>query len=113
MPSDTFTKAVLSVIAMALVWLCLQTGATPVGAQSQPQRVIVVGWEKPLRSVPVLLVNQDGNPILDSEGLRVVVANHEGQSVPIQISSVGRGSGRWEPLPVEVMKEAGSRMPGD
>jgi hypothetical protein len=110
---DSYTRVVLSVIALALVWLCFQSTATPVGAQSQAQRVVIVGWEKPLRSVPMMLVNQDGNPVLDGDSLRVVVANHEGQAVPIEISSIGRGSGRWESLPVDVMKDPGSRLPGD
>ena len=113
MPTDSYTKVVLSVIALALVWLSFQSTATPVEAQGQAQRVVVVGWEKPLRSVPVMLVNQEGNSILDGDSIRVVVANHEGQAVPIEISSIGRGSGRWEAIPVEVLKEPGSRLPGD
>jgi hypothetical protein len=113
MPTDSYTRVVLSVIAIALVWLCFQTTATPVSAQGQVQRVIVVGWEKPLRSLPIMLVNQEGNSILDGDSIRVVVANHEGQAIPIEISSIGRGSGRWEALPVDVMKDPGSRLPGD
>lgn len=44
---DRYTKAVLTIIAASLIWLCLASGVatTPIEAQSNaPQRVIVSGW---------------------------------------------------------------------
>lgn len=45
MTSDRYTKAVLTVIAAALVWLCIVQ--TPIGSPVQaqtPSRVMIAGW---------------------------------------------------------------------
>lgn len=43
---DPYTKAVLTVIALALVWIAAGGAGPAVEAQDRtPQRVIVVGWE--------------------------------------------------------------------
>ena len=49
MKIDLYTKAILTVIAAALVWLMLDgRGTTTALAQDRtPTRVIVVGWEDP------------------------------------------------------------------
>jgi hypothetical protein len=46
---DAYTKAVLTIIALALVWIAAggPTGTPAVEAQDRtPQRVVVVGWEQ-------------------------------------------------------------------
>ena len=52
MTTDLYTKSVLTVIALCLVYLCL--GKPPVmasaQAQDKPSRVVITGWEPgPLR----------------------------------------------------------------
>ena len=52
MPSDTYTRVVLTFIALCLAWLCAMTTDWPLHAQSKPpmiasgpaQPVVVVGW---------------------------------------------------------------------
>ncbi|MGE0449976.1 MAG: hypothetical protein AB7Q29_10385 [Vicinamibacterales bacterium] len=48
MTPDRYTKAVLTVIAACLVYLCIAvTTGSPVSAQTDgPQRVIIVGWKE-------------------------------------------------------------------
>jgi hypothetical protein len=44
---DWYLRAVLTIIAASLIWLCInsETAAIPLQAQSAaPQRVIVAGW---------------------------------------------------------------------
>ena len=44
---DLYTKVVLTVIAMCLVWLCLdRSQVSPVAhAQNEYQRMVIVGWQ--------------------------------------------------------------------
>ena len=58
---DWYTKAVLTVIAAALVYLCAATGQT-VHADA-PQRVIVVRAEQPLPVSNGITVNGEYIPI--------------------------------------------------
>jgi hypothetical protein len=58
MTVDRYTKIVLTVIAVALVWLCvvLTPAGTPVSAQAQDptqgaMRVVIAGWEGSARRV--------------------------------------------------------------
>ena len=50
MRSDAYTKAVLTVIAACLVWLCAMSTGRPLSAQQTqqldgaPQPVVIVGW---------------------------------------------------------------------
>jgi hypothetical protein len=49
---DLYTKTVLTVIAICLVYLCLGKPSvmSSVQAQTQPSRVVIAGWEpNPLR----------------------------------------------------------------
>ena len=49
MTVDRYTKLVLTVIAVCLVWIAAggPSFTTPVSAQDAPQRVIVAGWADP------------------------------------------------------------------
>ena len=68
MKIDLYTKAVLTVIALCLIWICVN-GATPVAnAQAGPQPA----------PTPVILVDQNGTPIYQRQGLRVHLVNDTG-----------------------------------
>lgn len=66
---DNYIKFVLTVIAIALVWLCvaLPPISATVAAQSAPQRVVIVGWEERDTSGSILVgqryVGQQGLPV--------------------------------------------------
>ena len=101
MKIDMYTKAVLTVIALCLVWLSLNR--TPVvSAQAGP--------------MPVMIVDQRGQPVIGPFGLRVnagdqpwpVVIN---QSVPVSLIAIER-RGSWQPLPVDVLKTPPTLRPG-
>jgi hypothetical protein len=111
---DAYTKAVLTVIAACLMWICVN-GVTPV-ARAQAARP---------EPAPVILVDGKGAPIYTSEGFRVslgvkalpVIVNNA--SVPVEITnpalnvavqSIQRGTA-WDPIRVQVMREAPTLMP--
>ncbi len=87
MNTDLYTKTVLTVIALCLVWMCVN-GAIPV-ARAQAE------LPKP---TPVVLVNEKGFPIYSAQGLRVNLVNEKGlQIYTPQGIRVNLGS---QPLPV-------------
>ena len=60
MPIDRYTKALLTIIAGALVYIAAMLSGERAAAQSnagqvstRPQPVVVVGWEAQLRALPV------------------------------------------------------------
>lgn len=112
--NDVYTKAVLSIIAICLIWLCVAQAAPVVSAQADAQKVVVVGWDRPL---PVVIVDEKGSPLVSVQGLRVNLGNRplpvtlDNQSVPVAIKSIERGEA-WQPILVEVMKSPPSPYPG-
>jgi cobalamin biosynthesis protein CbiD len=101
---DLYTKTVLTVIAVCLVWMCIN-GATPVAwaqaDKAQPSRVI--------------LVNEEGVPLFTSDGLRVNVGTEAlpvsvRNTVPVAVRSLQR-VGRWDPLEVHVLREPPTLAP--
>jgi len=114
MKTDLYTKAVLTVIATCLVWMCVN-GATPVvraqAAQAAP--------------TPVMLVDANGNPIYGADGLRmnmgtkVVPVLIQNDAMPVTVTnralavSVGaiRRSSVWDPIQVQVMREPPTQRP--
>jgi len=114
MKTDAYTKAVLTVIAACLVWMCV-TRATPV-AQAQ------AGQPQP---TAVVLVDAKGAPLITQDGLRVnlgtktlpvVVAN---SPVPVEVSNASlnvsvralQRTGAWDPVQVQVLREPPSLRP--
>jgi hypothetical protein len=102
MKIDAYTKAVLTVIAACLMWICL-SGVTPVvGAQAarpQPTPVVLVDASgTPLRAVPVIV----GNPSLPVE-----LTN---RSLNVAVQSIQRGTA-WDPIRVQVMRDPPTLMP--
>ena len=68
MKPDLYTKSVLTVIGVLLLWQCLQRISNPSAASAQkaPQPVVIVGvspfsWP---RSIPVEIKNDRYNPAL-------------------------------------------------
>ena len=98
MKIDLYTKAVLTVIAMCLVWMCLN-GATPVvGAQAaRPE------------PMPVMLVDAKGNPLYTVEGLRV---NLGPRVLPVTVNNASLPVTIGNPwLQVQVMREPPTQRP--
>jgi hypothetical protein len=111
---DAYTKGVLTVIAVCLVWLCLNSVTPIVGAQVRPPE-----------PTPVILVDPKGTPLYTSDGFRVnlgaralpVIVNNA--SLPVEITnpsltvavrSIQRGAG-WDPINVQVMREPPTLRP--
>ena len=107
MKVDFYTKAVLTVIAACLVWMCVN-GATPV-AQAQ------AGKPEP---APVMLVDAKGTPLFTSEGFRVnlgarplpvIVSN---ASLPVNVNNPSLPVAVTNPsLLVQVMREPPTQRP--
>ncbi len=105
MKTDLYTKAVLTVIAMCLVWMCLNA-AIPV-ARAQADRA---------QPTPVILVNEKGAPIYTPQGLRVnlgaqplpVIVNNA--PLPVSVTSIQQGTA-WDPILVQVLREPPTLKP--
>ena len=111
---DLYTKTMLSVIALCLVWICFN-GLTPIAsAQTDAQKVVVVGWDRP---APVIVVDEKGTPLVNAQGLRVNPGNQPlpitfgNQTVPVVIKGIER-SGTWQPIQVDVIKPPPTLYPG-
>jgi hypothetical protein len=114
MKIDAYTKAVLTVIAACLVWMCV-TRVTPVArAQAglpQPTAVVLVD----AKGTP--LNTQDGLRVsLDTKALPVVIAN---VPVPVEVSNTSlnvsvralQRTGAWDPIQVQVLREPPTLRP--
>ncbi len=111
---DTYTKAVLTVIAACLVWMCV-SGAilTPVAAQAPraPQEVMVVGTRVPVAVVTAPRTSLAVRPSAEwyQEPLPVDAA----RPLPTTLNGVERqGGGRWDPLDVNVKEQPRKGAPG-
>ena len=114
MTIDAYTKAVLTVIAVCLVWMCLNSVTPVAGAQTvRPE------------PTPVILVDGKGVPIYTSEGFRVslgakalpVIVNNASlpvdvtnASLAVSVRSIQRGN-VWDPIQVQVMREPPTLKP--
>lgn len=133
MPTDTYTKAVLTIIAGCLIWIGINT-MQPVHAQRAPEQLL------PLPATPVVLVGSGRlNPSAPGgveinwvdrdrhiseaslpvhadadkkfEPLRVHV--ELSTPLPVSLESVKKGrEGSWDALRTAVEPDAGSRVPG-
>jgi hypothetical protein len=97
MKIDSYTKAVLSVIAACLLWLCVNTVTPTAAAQSAPTR-----------PTPVIIVDERGTPLITAQGLRVSLGSS--QTIPVSLMAIER-RGAWQPIPVDVMKAPSTSMP--
>jgi hypothetical protein len=114
MKTDLYTKAVLTVIAVCLVWMCVN-GLTPTALAQKPA-------PQPAR---VILVDEKGNALHTSEGFRVnlgtqplpiMVGNGplqvtiDNEPLAVAVTSLER-IGRWDPLQVQVLRDPPTLMP--
>ncbi len=66
MTTDRYTKTVLTLIALALVYLCAVSApiATPTHAQASPTHVVIAGWYDSTTQRVVPLTSGHGIPVL-------------------------------------------------
>jgi hypothetical protein len=132
MKIDSYTKAVLTVIAACLVWMCVKSTGETVVAQSQPvpwsplpaQPVIVVGWGRlnpavaggieldwadPQRRVSEISVPVRPSPDARFDPLRVRLETQAPLSV--SVDAVRRGA-TWDPFRSIIEREPPRSVPG-
>ena len=137
MKTDLYTKSVLTVMALCLVWMCVN-GNTPVAraqAQAPAQPQAQPQAARPPQPTPVILVNERGQPIYTAQGLSVNLVNEKGtpiyttqglrvnlgaQPLPVVLSntaplsvsvrSIQQGTA-WDPILVYVLREAPTLKP--
>jgi hypothetical protein len=98
MKTDLYTKTILTLIALCLVWMCLN-GVTPsVRAQGTPPP-----------PTPVVLVDSRGVPLITTEGLRVNLGGLT-TPVPMVLTAIER-HGVWQPIQVDVLRPPPTLMP--
>jgi hypothetical protein len=121
MPTDRYTKAVLTIIAGALVYIGAMLSGEPAAAQDMasgpqhqdraatPQPVIVVGWGTVRRDGQVVVDTvQDGSGIRVNAPLPVAVQATLQRPLPVVVEqgprplAVSLGVTRQQPLPVAV-----------
>ncbi len=113
---DLYTKVVLTVIAACLVWICVSGAAlAPVMAQNtrEPQEVVVVNSRVPL---PVItpprtsLVVRPG-----AEWYQDALPIDAPRPVATRLTAIerGPGTGRWDPLDVNVKEQPRKAAPGN
>ena len=121
MPIDRYTKAVLTIIAGALVYIGAMLSGQPASAQdlaagpprvgqaATPQPVVVVGWGTMRRDGQVVVDTvQDGSGIRVNAPLPVAVQATLQRPLPVVVQqgprplAVTLGVTRQQPLPVEV-----------
>ena len=103
MSTDLYTKSVLTVIALCLVWMCLN-GLTPVTQAQAPTTQAQAKSAQMPAPTPVVLVNEKGVPIYTSQGLRVSLVNEQG--TPVYTPQGLRVNLAGEPVPVVVNNAA-------
>ena len=65
MKSDLYTKFVLTVIAVALLWLCYRYSRQPTGQQHEPIRVSINDIEFEDQALPVRVILKKPSSSLD------------------------------------------------
>ena len=139
---DRYTKAVLTVIAGCLLWLCLMSVGRPVEAQrlaavppqmvpAQAQPVVIVGWGEMSTKGEVTLSlrrRADGTQVTDT-ALPVAI-NRDGPPLPVTVNSaiklaytneaplaVGvtaiRRTAEWDSIDTNVLPGPRTKMPGE
>ena len=114
MRTDLYTRIVLTVIAVCLVWISLN-GVTPAAfaqaGRSAPTQVILVDEQgTPVPTIQGLRVSFGPQPVpvaVRNQSLPVLVGN---TSLPVHLTSIQRGA-RWDALDVRVQREPPTQMP--
>jgi hypothetical protein len=114
---DTYTRAVLTVIALCLIYLCARDVAPPALAQDAPTRVVITGVALesggtrgvlPVGVVGEMRIVGEGFSALPVQPLRVRV----GDPVEIQTTRPIKVEAD-QPLLVRAVREPGSQRPGE
>jgi hypothetical protein len=131
MTNDSYTKGVLTAIALCLMWLCAMTAGWPVQARqpsqrldTAPQPVVVVGWgtldEKGRTSVTMIrdrsrgLVSDPQIPVKVISlptPLDVRLDYTDARPLPVGLTAV-RPAGEWAPIRSAVEPEPVRSKPG-
>jgi hypothetical protein len=97
MKTDFYTRAVLTVIAACLLWICVGVFTPAASAQTDIQKV--------------MLVDARGMPLSGTAGLRVNLGDQPlavslpNQVVPVVLRGIERtAAAPWEPIFVDVLK---------
>jgi hypothetical protein len=111
---DAYTKAVLTIIAACLLWMCAAGAVlTPVAAQGprEPQEVVLVGSRTPLAVMTpprTSLVVRPG-----AEWYQEPLPIDAPRALATRLTGVERqGTGRWDPLDVNVKEQPRKTAPG-
>jgi hypothetical protein len=126
MPTDKYTRVVLSIIAACLVWLCANTIGQPVNAQraglssDAAQPVVIVGWgTMDSRGAITLTMNRDRTTdpripvnVMDAVPLDVRLEDTDARPLPIGISRIKQAGEDWEPIRSAVEEEPVRPKPG-
>ena len=130
---DPYTKLMLTVIALCLLWLCVMTSGLPVQArQDAPfttsgpvQAVAIVGWgtvdekgrvtiarseDRRTSSDPNIPVRVIGYP-MPARPVDVRLGYTDTEPLPVGLKTVKRGAD-WDPIRVEVEPEPPRARPG-
>jgi hypothetical protein len=130
MPTDRYTKFILTVIALCLIWLCIAWTGPAASAQqfltgTRAQPVVVVGWGTidgtgqatvtmrtdrggKVRSDPTMPVRLAEMP---AAPLDVRLEYTDARPLPVGVTSIKR-TGPWEPIRSEVEPEPTRPRPG-
>ncbi len=114
MTTDRYTKAVLTIIAGALLYIGAMLSGQPASAQGQgatqgspgmvmdarPQPVVVVGWATPERPLPVTV----------EQPLAVTLRGAPDQPLPVAIAGIRAGA-QWDEIRVKAEPSI-TRRPG-
>jgi hypothetical protein len=103
MTIDRYSKAVLTIIAGALIYIGAMLSGQPASAQggatpgspgmvmdARPQPVVVVGWATPERSLPVTV----------EQPLAVTLRGSPDQPLPVAIAGIRAGA-QWDEIRVK------------
>jgi Ni,Fe-hydrogenase III small subunit len=125
MPTDRYTKAVLTVIAGALLYIGAMLSGQPASAQTmapasqafvderQPQPVVIVGWGT-VRSDGKVFVNtvrDVGGFSRTDATLPVAVQATRQQPLPVAVHGLKIGAD-WDPVRTKVDNQPLTRFPG-
>jgi hypothetical protein len=107
MPTDRYLKAVLTVIAGALLYICAMLSGQPASAQGmgaatpgsmrddRPQPVVVVGWELPQQQPVSVAIQPSAQPLPVSLGVTAQ------QPLPVAVTGIKAGPD-WDEIRAKV-----------
>ena len=113
MTADSYTRFVLTIIAVCLIYLCVKESAPPASAQQAPTHVVITGIQlggEPKTVLPVAVVGT-ARPARDGWAISPLEVR-----VPDEVQIRSARALKIEadkPLLVENIKAVGSQRPGD